>query len=98
MQEPQQSPTNTSGKRPITYRRERMTCAACGAASDPKHAFCVICGHRQKPDTKKEWDRSVEASAYEDLQKTLSNGEAILGATRGRIAGGIRGKAALNPQ
>jgi hypothetical protein len=75
-----------------------MSCAVCGAPADRSGAYCVICGHAHDPEATKKWDRTVEAFAIEDLQTVLKPDEALLGSTRGRIAGSWRRKLSLNPQ
>jgi RNA polymerase subunit RPABC4/transcription elongation factor Spt4 len=75
-----------------------MTCAVCGATADRARAHCAICGHSHRPDSAREWDRTVEAEAFEDLQHTLDPDETLLAVTRGRIAGTWRRRLTLDPQ
>ncbi len=75
-----------------------MTCSVCGATGDSARSHCVICGHANKPDTEPRWDRAPEARAFEDLAKALEPDETLLGATRGRITGGLQQRLAVAPQ
>lgn len=75
-----------------------MSCAACGAPTGKKRHSCAICGYVFGNGAEPTWDRWVEAAAFEDLAKTLEEGETLLGTTRGRLAGSWSGRLALTPQ
>jgi len=75
-----------------------MTCTVCGAGFARHRTHCVICGFARKPDDANMWDRVPEALLYEDLHASSEDDEPVLAATRGRIAGTLRAKAAFSPQ
>jgi len=75
-----------------------MTCAACGAATARRSAYCAVCGLAQDGKPHTDWNRTPEALAYEDLSRALADGEALLALTRGRVAGNWRPSRSLNPQ
>jgi hypothetical protein len=88
----------TNGTSANSQRGTSMSCAVCGAPGEKSRDYCAICGFTDVSDGKRKWHRTVEAWAYEDLQKTLDEDESLLGVTRGRIAGSWRRKLTLNPQ
>ena len=75
-----------------------MNCTMCDAGIRADAPFCVICGKVTDVACEKQWDRTVEAMAYQDLTNVLDEGESLLGYTRGRIAGSWRRIVTLNPQ
>jgi hypothetical protein len=81
-----------------TFRGDRMTCAACGAAAAKNRDHCVVCGLAREKNSPQTWSRDVEAGAYEDLSQLLEAEESILGMTRGRLVGSWRPRAGLNPR
>src|SRR5258706_6607156 len=78
--------------------RATMDCAACGAPKGRQNDYCLICGSSSRTDTGTSWDRRVEAACYEDLGSALEPDETLMGATRGRVMGGWRMRAVLNPR
>jgi hypothetical protein len=75
-----------------------MSCVVCGASVDRGSPHCAICGLATDPDSAKKWDRTPEASAYEDLGASLKEDETLLAVTRGRIGGTWRRKLTFNLQ
>src|SRR6266481_2421345 len=82
----------------IERGRTNMDCAACGAPKDRHSDYCLICGNSSKESSSQSWDRRVEAACYEDLGSALEPEETLMGATRGRVMGGWRMRAVLNPR
>jgi hypothetical protein len=77
-----------------------MTCAVCGAPGDRARNHCAVCGAidpREPQESTKRWDRGPEADAWEDMTHALDEG-ALLGVTRGRIAGTWRRPLSFQPQ
>ena len=85
---------------PDTKNRGRndMSCTACGAPLTHNRSHCVICGGPRETAADREWDRTVEAAAYEDVALALEKEETLMGVTRGRVMGGWRLRAVLNPR
>ncbi len=75
-----------------------MSCAACGAPLAQNRSHCLICGGPRETSSDLEWDRTVEAAAYEDAVEALEKNETLMGVTRGRVMGGWRLRAVLNPR
>ena len=75
-----------------------MNCAACGAATSKERSHCVVCGLAQRKDAEREWARTIEAAAYEDVSEALDSDEALLGVTRGRLVGNWRPRGGFNPR
>jgi hypothetical protein len=61
-------------------------------------SHCLICGGPRETSSDREWDRTVEAAAYEDVGHVLEKDETVMGVTRGRVMGGWRLRAVLNPR
>src|SRR5438093_8987374 len=83
---------------PIDLGRANMDCAACGAPMGRQRDNCLICGSSSVAVSGQSWDRRVEAACYEDLGSALEPDESLMGATRGRVMGGWRMRAVLNPR
>jgi hypothetical protein len=75
-----------------------MDCAVCGAPIGRHKTGCLICGNSNDKTMGRTLDRQVEAAAYEDLFTALEGEETLMGATRGRVMGGWRIRAFLNPR
>ncbi len=75
-----------------------MDCAACGAPKGRQNDYCLICGSSGRATPGQSWDRRVEAACYEDLGSALEPDETLMGATRGRVMGGWRMRAVVNPR
>ncbi len=75
-----------------------MSCAVCGAPMAAGRSHCLICGGAKAAAADQEFDRTVEAAAFEDVSLALEKDETLMGVTRGRVMGGWRMRNVLNPR
>src|SRR5262245_8231007 len=75
-----------------------MDCASCGAPLSRHKEFCVICGGPARDGAGHSRAREAEAAAYEDLSGVLDPEETLMGIARGRVMGGWRIRALMNPR
>src|SRR5712691_2542568 len=93
----QEQRADTQNRPGIGIRRGIMDCAACGAPIGRHKEFCVICGGPSRQSDGPPKARQAEAAAYEDLAATLEPDESLMGIIRGRVMGGWRIRALMNP-